>query len=261
MKIIKKKIESKRFKKYRRKNHSLEWDKVPGSMRRLYRKKCMKQQGYICCYCECNLNQPGIKNFCRVEHFHQKSDSTSTGKNWHLDWNNMFASCNGITSKNKRMIYPHPQNMSCDSYKNYLIQKNQLPIQCEGLLINPLHIPAFPNLFNIDQGTGKIIPDDNACSLVVFSGNKLSTTKELVQNTIDVLNLNCNRLCQERKLVLLSIDRKIAQERKKGKSVDEVFIKLVHCFFQKKWPAYFTTIRCRLGKYAEDYLRSISFQG
>ena len=261
MKVIKKSIEPKKLKKYRRKHLSQVWKNVHPKIRKLYRLKCMKQQGYICCYCECNLNQIGVENFCRAEHFHQKSDTTSTGTNWHLKWNNIFAACNGITHKNDRSAYPHPNNLSCDSHKNRLIQTKQLSVQCEGLLINPLQIPAFPNIFKIDFATGKLIPDDATCSSVSIPDNRLATTKDLVQNTIDILNLNCDRLCRERKLVLNAIEDMIKVGREKRKSRDEVLRSIAHHFFQKKWPAYFTTIRCRLGKYAEDYLHSISFQG
>lgn len=261
MKVIKKSIEPEKLKEYRETYPSKTWVRASKKIRKLYRKTCMKQQGYICCYCECDLNQIGVDNFCRVEHFHQKSDTMSTGTNWHLDWNNIFAACNGITDKKKRYIYPHPNNLSCDSHKNHLVQANQLPIQCEGLLINPLQIPAFPNIFKIDFATGELMPDDVACSSVSIPDNRLTTTKDLVQSTINILNLNCDRLCRERKLVLNDIEGKIRAGREKRKSVDEVFTNLTHHFFQKKWPAYFTTIRCRLGKYAEDYLHSISFQG
>lgn len=261
MKIIKKKAEPHRLKKYRRKYPAQTWQKIPRQLRRFCRYKCMKQQGNICCYCECNLQHPTIKNFCRVEHFHQKSDTAPTGKNWNLDWQNMLAACNGQTEQNKRGIYPHPNNLSCDAYKNYLIQKGALPVQCEGLLMSPLQLSAFPNLFKVDFGTGELFPDDYACSQVIIPGNKCTTTKELVQNTIDNLNLNCDRLCDNRKTVLRFINNRIAQARMTGKNPATALLIIVKQYFFKKWPEYFTTIRCRLGQYAEDYLRSISFQG
>lgn len=261
MKLINKKIEPRRLRKYRRKHPLGIWQKVPARLRRHCRYKCMKQQGNICCYCECSLHHPTIKNFCRVEHFHQKSDTVSAGKNWHLDWQNMLAACNGKTDKNKRKKYPHPNNLSCDSYKNYLIQTGRLSIQCEGLIMNPLQLAAFPNLFKVDGGSGELKPDDSACSQVLIPGNKLATTKDLVQNTIDSLNLNCDRLRADRRTVLLFLNQRIAQEKKAGKRPDVALPAIVHQYFSKKWPAYFTTIRCRLGKYAEDYLHSIAFQG
>ena len=261
MKLINKKSGPRKLKKYRKKHPMETWGNAPKQLRKSCRHKCMKQQGNICCYCECSLHHPTIKNFCRVEHFHQKSDTVSTGKNWHLDWKNMLAACNGQTDENKRIKYAHPNNLSCDSYKNYLIQKNKLPIQCEGLIMNPLQIPAFPNLFKVDIGSGELKPNDSACSQVLIPGNKLTTTKDLVQKTIDSLNLNCDRLCDDRKAVLASLNKIITRERVAGKRPDVALPLIVRQYFSKKWPAYFTTIRCRLGKYAEDYLHSIAFQG
>ena len=114
MKLINKKFGPRKLKKYRKKHPMETWGNAPKQLRKS----------------------------CR-----HKSDTVSTGKNWHLDWKNMLAACNGQTDENKRIKYAHPNNLSCDSYKNYLIQKNKLPIQCEGLIMNPLQIPAFPNLF------------------------------------------------------------------------------------------------------------------
>lgn len=261
MKIIKKKAEPDSLEAYRKKHPAQIWENVPRQLRRAWRHKCRKQQGNICCYCECNLLHPVIKGFCRVEHFHQKSDTTPTGKNWHLDWQNMLAACNGETEEQDRKLLPHPGNLSCDAHKNYLIQKGKLPVQCEGLLANPLQLPPFPNLFRVSPGTGELLPDQTNCSQVTIPDNQYSTTEELIQNTITILNLNCDRLCQQRKNLLQFIDRKIDQGKQEGKSPEEVFSDLLNFFFRKKWPQYFTTIRCRLGKDAEDYLRSISFQG
>lgn len=261
MKIIKKSAEPPVFKKYRTQHPTRIWEKVPSKRQQACRQQCMTDQGNICCYCECNLNHPRISNFCRVEHFHQKSDTTPTGKNWHLDWQNMLAACNGQTEIQDRKLLPHPMNLSCDAHKNYLIQKGKLLVQCEGLLVNPLQLPPFPNLFRVSPSTGELLPDQANCLQVTIPDNQCSTTEELIQNTITILNLNCDRLCQQRKSLLQFIDRKIAQGRQEGKSPEEVFSALLNFFFRTKWPAYFTTIRCRLGKYAEDYLHSISFQG
>lgn len=232
------------------------------------RKTCIDEQGGICCYCECSLDRPDIDAFCRVEHFHQKSDS-SQSKNWDLDWQNMFASCNGKTNQNSaqqmtltqaRNQYPHPENLSCDAHKNHKIQTGNLQIQCEGILVNPLDLPPFPNLFKISL-SGRLLPNCKTCSQVTIPRNNFPTTQELIQNSIDLLNLNCDRLCHERKRVLHFIDKYIEKGRLNGKKPEEVYLSLIQLFFHKRWPEYFTTIRCRLGEYAEKYLRSISFKG
>jgi len=49
--------------------------------------------------------------------------------------------------------------------------------------------------------------------------------------------------------------------RDKGVSPAKMPEELVRRYFGKKWPEFFTTLRCLLGAAAEDYLESIDYQG
>ncbi|MCL2137767.1 MAG: TIGR02646 family protein, partial [Coriobacteriia bacterium] len=158
-------------------------------------------------------------------------------------------------------IYPLPRNLSCDAHKNHMNQKGGLPKACEGYLLNPLDVPASPNLFTFNKSTGELMPNPIACEVVQFTDNKYETTYELISRTIEILNLNCDRLRTDRVLVLQSIDKNIKALRQRGVHPSEVTAKLVGRYFNTKWPQYFTTIRCCLGTMVEDYLESIEFAG
>ena len=87
------------------------------------------------------------------------------------------------------------------------------------------------------------------------------TTTELVNQTIKILNLNCNRLTEKRQLLVRNIDHNKKVLRKKGIPPADMYENLVQRYFQRKWPEFFTTLRCCLGPAAEDHLLSIDFQG
>lgn len=114
----------------------------------------LQDQGGLCGYCEKEIiNLPEHKQ--RIEHFHGKSDQSDPNKNWALDWNNVLAVCIGGDDADQQ-IHPLPSNLSCDSYKNYLINKKKLPIACEGDLLNPLNISTTVCIFDLDKATGAL---------------------------------------------------------------------------------------------------------
>ena len=265
MKKIKKGVEPDELTAYRTKHPDAKWEEMRhdgidngAAAAKACLRTCIEQQGNVCAYCECSITIQSPQ-YCRVEHIHPKSDS-SKDANWNLDWSNMVGTCAGITAQQERKIFPHPSNMSCDAYKNYLIQKKKIGTDCENILLNPLTIPEFPPLFDINRFSGELVPHRD-CNTVTIEKNHFSTTEELVKNTIDVLNLNCDRLCTERLNVLENIEKQIQKARKEGKKPQDFMPKLATYYFKTQWPQYFTTIRCRLGKYAESYLQSVDFQG
>jgi len=75
------------------------------------------------------------------------------------------------------------------------------------------------------------------------------------------LNLNCERLAARRRLLVLNIDQNKKTLRKKGISPTETPEKLASRYFRTKWPEFFTTLRCCLDQAAENYLRSVNYQG
>lgn len=225
---------------------------IPG----ICRERAIEDQFGLCAYCECKITSLEPAK-CRVEHFHQKSDREG-GYNWDLDWSNMLAACIGGANEE---ILPLPENLSCDAYKNHAVQKGKIPASCTGIILNPLCTPPFPCLFDIDKRNCKLIPNKENCEQVFVPGDLLQNTEELVQRTIDVLNLNCDRLLCERVKVFQDIERKKARLRKQGVAREQAFSRILSSYFYTRWPEYFTTIRCLLGEPAESYLQSIGFEG
>lgn len=220
------------------------------------RETTSQDQGAICAYCECKIQHRDPLS-CRVEHFHDKSDAES-GHNWSLEWTTMLAVCLGGERDGK--AHPLPMNLSCDAHKNHIKNAGQFSIP-EGFILNPLYMYASPSLFDFDRATGCLIPHVKICQDVAIEGNKHATTQELVQHTIDILNLNCDRLKEERRKVLFHIENLKKAQRSANISPQQALPSIARQLFQTKWPAYFTTIRCILGQYAEDHLQSVAYQG
>jgi hypothetical protein len=175
----------------------------------------------------------------------------------------MLAVCDGgeRTPAQGRTIHPLPANLSCDAHKNHALQSGDLPVDCEGRLLNPLDIPAFPNLFVLDKGMGHLDADDAVCRAMPMPDNKQASTSELVRCTIKVLNLNCERLAEKRRLLVVNIDRNKKTLRRKGIPPADMPRKLVARYFSAQWPEFFTAIRCCLGQAAEERLHETNFQG
>jgi len=227
------------------------------------RSTCITDQKGLCAYCEIDIrdNDP-LK--CRVEHFHPKSDR-ETSHNWALDWENMLGVCNGgsVEYLTDAGFYlpPRQANLSCDAHKDQVIQRGQLPNACEGWILNPLQLDASPSLFRLEMSTGKLHPNLVACNAVYFPGNQHASVQNLVQHTIAVFNLNCDRLAQERLRVIRDIERNKKRQREQGFDATQGLSNLTRKYLQHQWPAFFTVIRWCLGQAAEQYLRSIQFAG
>ena len=226
------------------------------------RKQAIDNQGGICAYCEQTVLSDN-PNRRRIEHFHSKSDRDDN-HNWDLDWRNMFVVCDGGSYKSKTKTTTDERDgdsKSCDVHKDQLIQKGELPARCEGYLLNPLTIPPFPSLFSLNKENGHLVPNDNFCYNEEIANNKYDTTEELIRKTIEILNLNCNRIADNRLEVIKSIDHFIKLLRSSDCTPAEARKSLLQRFFSDIWPEYFTTIRCCLGDIAEDYLESIGYEG
>ncbi|ETR71629.1 MAG: hypothetical protein OMM_02351 [Candidatus Magnetoglobus multicellularis str. Araruama] len=166
------------------------------------RNQVLKDQGGLCAYCETKIiNLPPHKQ--RVEHFHAKSDRVTSNKNWALDWNNIFGVCIGGDDSDKK-LHPLPENLSCDSHKNHLVNKKQLPEACEKFLVNPLTMIATPCLFDFHKATGELRPNIKT-QKHASKENDYEVSEELLKQSIDILNLNCDRLKQQRLLILKKI--------------------------------------------------------
>ncbi|WGE42611.1 retron Ec78 anti-phage system effector HNH endonuclease PtuB [Actinobacillus equuli] len=250
------------LKNYRPKKKYYSWENFRKNHKR-YRKiknAIFKDQGGICAYCEQDFSsQKGDDDYITqmVEHFHPKRDLSST-KNWALDWNNLLGCCTGGTEANKEVFATH-SNLSCDKYKEIkLPQINDV----EGEIINPIDMPAFPCLFEINKLTGELLANAQHCQSVPFTNNKKDNTKDLVDNTITVLNLNCDRLLRKRKVHIQNFHR-LVQEARNTKDT-KIFQKLCDRFLAKKnnkYHAFFTTYRILLSSHAENYLTRTNFSG
>ncbi len=227
------------------------------------RSQLLTDQGGICAFCEIAIhdNDP-LK--CRVEHFHPKSD-ISPAHNWALDWNNLIGVCAG--GSYRYGIEPHTQeplaqNLSCDAHKDQMIQSGSLSAQCEGWILNPTQLIASPSLFQVEKSTGKLRPDIAHCTAIpAWPGNQHADVQTLVQHTIDMLNLNCDRLCRARLALVRDIERNKKKQRDQGFSAQQGLGNLATHYLRRRWPGFFTTIRICLGAAAESHLANLAFQG
>jgi uncharacterized protein (TIGR02646 family) len=220
-------------------------------------------QGGICAFCEIDIRDID-PNKCHVEHFHPKSDTTST-RNWALDWPNLFGVCQGgsnaYVDAPGHFLSPRKENLSCDQYKDQMIQAGKLPQACDGWILNPLHLPDSPALFRLEMSSGRLIANLDCCQLVTIQGNQHATTAMLVEHSINMLNLNCDRLCQSRLRIIRDIERAKKCQRESGYNATDGLANLVVRYFRTRWPGFFTTIRLCLGSAAESHLQSVGYRG
>lgn len=228
------------------------------------RAQLITDQGCLCAYCEIDIhdNDP-LK--CRVEHFHPKSDPVSP-PNWALVWTNMVGVCNGGSYRHTTapgfVLEPLSDNLSCDAFKDSRIQAGALALACEGWILDPMQIGAALCLFKISKSDGRLLPDDAAClASEPWHGNRHATLAALVQHTIDMLNLNCDRLKDARLTIVRDIERGKKRQRDQGFDATVGLANLAERYFSRSWPGFFTVIRHCLGPAAEARLQAINFQG
>jgi uncharacterized protein (TIGR02646 family) len=223
----------------------------------------ISDQRGLCAYCEIDIRDNNPLN-CRVEHFHPKSDITPN-HNWSLDWSNLLGVCMGGTMKYANVaghyLAPLSRNLSCDAHKDQMIQTHKLPQVCEGWILNPLQIPAMATLFKLDKFNGELSAEIEQCKQLVINGNQHATTASLVQHTIDMLNLNCDRLATRRLLIVREIERYKIKLRKQNIPPSKGLNLLSQRYFQTVWPEFFTTLRLCIGPAVDMHLQSLTYQG
>jgi len=254
MKKIQKAAEPILLKKYRHKTPDNTWDKFKEKRgrRQQLKQQLISDQGGICAYCEIDLkeaNAHGNADY-RVEHFHPKSDH-STEHNWHLDWSNLLACCHG--GNNRTVVetstrYTNP-DCSCDVPKD---SKN-----LDNLILNPLHIPAFPTVFRFDRSTGKPQVNEDCVDAGI--------ERKKIESTIFELRLDASRLNRLRKPLLDKLNEEVKLSVQSGLSIGDAKDQLARIHLRKDtnghWPKFFSSIRSYLGNSAEKHLRSIHFNG
>jgi uncharacterized protein (TIGR02646 family) len=197
----------------------------------------------LCAYCEMSLHE----NNRSVEHFIPCRESTKEN-NHDLDWQNMLGICRP------------PGGMKDEDLENPQLLKD---LPCCGQkkggfipdvrLLNPLNLPTL-RLFKFSSKDGEIRPDKKACE---DSGIPI----ENVQFTIDTLELNVQRLKDQRLAVIDEINKELDDE---SIDINDLEEKVAAEYFGNgtgNWPRFFTTIRWVLGAGAERHLMNISYSG
>ena len=209
-------------------------------------------QAGLCAYCEIDLKpaSSGTQADFRVEHFHPKSDG-STSHNWHLDWPNLLACCHGGSQKNvvdTAIRYSSPDH-SCDVPKG---NRN-----LDDVILNPLLLPV-ELLFKFNRSDGSIVVNQANCQAAGVNPNK-------AQATIDELKLDAIRLRRLRKAKMNRLNTQLKMEVDTGLSLDQARIKLARAHLKKNsdnhWPSFFSAIRSYLGNGAERQLQTINYNG
>lgn len=228
------------------------------------RSQLIANQGGLCAYCEIDIRDNAPLK-CRVEHFHPKSD-IAPAHNWALDWGNLLGVCAGgsyaHTSTPGHYLFPTNANLSCDAHKDQMIQSGKLSEQCDGWILNPAQLQASPTLFKLEMSTGKLQPNLGVCAISPpWPNNQHADLQALVQHTIDMLNLNCDRLIQARRRIIWDIEHNKKKQRDAGHTPQQGMNNLVQYYLRQCWPGFFTTIRLCLGATVEAHLTNIRYQG
>lgn len=243
---------------YRQCSPNNSWEHFQRARRKSSRRHEVKNaitsdQGGICAYCEIDLKEAdsnGNADF-RVEHFHPKSDN-STSHNWHLDWQNLLGCCHGgsqhgVVDSAKRFSSP---DHSCDVPKG---KKN-----LTGKILNPLQLPAFPPVFSCSRTTGELSVNEQNCQ-----EHGISVAQ--ANNTIIELRLDADRLTSFRSAVLNDLNERLQAYSRAGMDIGVARQHLAAALLNKNakghWPPFFTAIRSFLGRDAEQHLRNTGYSG
>jgi uncharacterized protein (TIGR02646 family) len=252
MKHVPKSNEPPKLREYRQNNPNGRWEQ--------FRQDCKSglnevfetlasDHGGLCAYCEMKINKPNHQ----VEHFHDKSDESDQNNptKWHLDWSNMWYCCKGGTEENfvgDEFKRPSKVNCSCGQHKKNNDYQN---------IISPNDIPKFPRIFSykISDNSVEILADEELCS-------ESRIDKNYVEKTIEMLNLNCNRLQETRYAYLKPIKKILCEKKPNTEQIKDLLIRLIGNKYENKcWGQFFTMIRWQFKKIAEEYLEEIQFNG
>lgn len=204
------------------------------------KKLVFEEQFELCAYCEVSL-QDCTENIKRVEHFKSKSGASPLGENLHLDWFNLLGVCVGGSDFKNKEAYELPENLSCDSQKARIEEVEKLEDKnWLGKVLFPLDLQEENKLFDFDKPTGMLIPNAEHCANTDIPHNKFESTLQLVEETIRIFNLNCDRLNKARLVIFYDFERQIKVAREKG---DMNRIKFLASNWSGRPPKAFQTTR------------------
>jgi len=221
----------------------------------IYRLK--QDQGGVCCYCENNFHQElTIIGDFRVEHFHPKSDTSNSNKNWNLIWSNLLGCCTGGNQNIKnpdflkeRYIQKH-QDRHCDVLKDNNDWDNEI--------LNPLEIPAFPPIFKVSSRGEMIVLEKNC--------NDANVDIIKAKNCLDEkkLNLNSPVLKEWRKSVIDNLRNEMIETDDIELMIENIE-DLLSTYLIKdtngNYSPFFTTIRSYFQEDAEEFLGLHNYDG
>ena len=207
MKQTKKSPSSNLFLEYALNNPLSNWSEFreynAGELYKETKNKIFVDQNNLCAYCEVDLSG-AYDNNKRIEHFKSKSGCLfpTITNNWNIEWNNLLGVCVGGSDFENKKIFDLPQNLSCDAHKErYEDSHAHISKDWNGYVLNPLSNYESYKVFDFNKATGELFPNAS-CADIIIQGNKHPSTYELVEHTIDVFNLNCERLKTARLQIL-----------------------------------------------------------
>lgn len=238
--------------------------------RRAVRQAIWTDQRGLCGYCEIEMGNvqipPGdgdgsaYPDF-QVEHFHPKSegDAGAGSRKWELDWNNLIGACKGGDDRNLSAIDGH---FSPDGKKDYHCGTRKRNRVLDDRILNPLtDVPAFPCLWRTDETRERQIllqPDEKICTGIS------DPFFQKARNTIEDLNLNSPLLTRARYSVVRVVEGRIAKLQAGNLPFEQAVAQTMREVFNPSaptWPPFFSTIRARYGRVAEDVLHEIEYDG
>ena len=191
-------------------------------------------QEYLCAYCEIDLERQKPHEI-RVEHFKSKSGANVILDNWHLEWGNLLCVCLG--GEKDRAEFTLPDNLSCDAHKGHyetkfgITDKNWV-----SKILLPLTLPNGHKLFKFKKDTGELHPNEEYCNSISIDNVDMNGTIEIVKKTIEVLNLNCDRLNKARRKLLFELNKTIST--KDDRKIHSLIIR-----WTERKPLFFQTTR------------------
>ena len=178
MKRIEKRAEPRALSAWKRGNEGLQpaYNDLPGEVKAAIKDALMEEQGFICCYCEQNLDNEGA----HIEHLVPRHQGVAGAD---IDFNNMLCSCQNQTQRGE------PRH--CGHAKGGWYEPE--------LMVSPLAADCEARFAYLDDGT--IMPQDES--------------DQGAQTTIEKLNLNTRQLAVMRSTAIEPFDGLSPEETRK----------------------------------------------